>query len=891
MNTSLHNDILNRLSEFHFKHEKNGFLRGGICPQCHKRELYISTERPWILRCGRLNNCGYTGHVKELFPELFNDWSKRYKELLPQNPHAIADAYLQHGRGFDLSKIKGTYTQESYFDPELKIGSATVRFAVGSGYWERFIDHPERFDKKARFITGSHYQGHWWALPETLLKLSTAKEIWLVEGIFNAIALEHHGITAVALMSCNNYPSHALQQLKESNPNCRLVWALDTDNAGKNATKKHITIAREEGWTCEAAQVPIQGNQKLDWNDVHQRNQMTEQDIANYRYHGALFIAQTASEKALLIYNKEGKLEFDVEFKNRLYWFKLDLAEYNKQVEQLDKEEGSTLSQEAKRNKALYASHSLYQIANCKPTALYYQKNELTDEAWYYFRVDFPHSGASVKNTFTSAQVASSVEFKKRLLAIAPGGSFSGSTAMLDRMMERDLYNINRVETVDYIGYSKEYGCYIFDELAIKEGKLYALNKEDFFDLGRTSIKSLNRSVTLTINDNLADYTQEWVTHVWKAFGVKGMVALAYWFGTLFAEQIRATQSNFPFLEIVGKAGAGKSTLIEFFWKLFGRSGYEGFDPSKSSLAARSRNFAQVSCLPVVLIESDRESVSGDKSHVKSFDWDELKTAYNGRSPRARGMNTSGNETYEPPFRSALVISQNTPVNASEAFLSRVLHLYFDLSTQTPESGVAADALKFMPIGSVSGFILEATKREKQIMEAITERTAVYLKELRLRKEIKMPRLIETHSQLLALTDALSLVIPITSEQQKAMREHVTQMAIERQKVINADHPLVQEFWDAFDYLDSHDQHRLNHSRDPQLIAVNINHFIQVATELRQQIPVISDLKKVLKTSGRRKFIDVRVVNSSIKAKESLSQSSSTSIKCWIFKNEKATSL
>jgi len=59
----------------------------------------------------------------------------------------------------------------------------------------------------------------------------------------------------------------------------------------------------------------------------------------------------------------------------------------------------------------------------------------------------------------------------------------------------------------------------------------------------------------------------------------------------------------------------------------------------------------------VALIESDRERVDGEKSHVKSLDWNELKTAYNGRPIRACGMNTGGNETYEPPFRGAIVTS------------------------------------------------------------------------------------------------------------------------------------------------------------------------------------------------------------------------------------------
>jgi len=264
-----------------------------------------------------------------------------------------------------------------------KISSATVRFSVGSGYWERLIDNPERFGKKkARFGYESGYQGLWWMSPSTIAKLPTIKELWLVEGIFDAIALEHHGIAAAALMSCNNYPGHALQQLKESSSTkYRLVWALDSDSAGQRFIKKHIVRAREDGWHCDAAQIPRQGKVKLDWNDLHQRDRLSATDIASYRYRGALLIAKNASEKALLIYSKENKLEFDFEFKNRLFWFDLSLAEYNKQMEQLDKEDGGTLSEETKREKALYASHNIRPIANCHPTALYYQKNDLTDEA------------------------------------------------------------------------------------------------------------------------------------------------------------------------------------------------------------------------------------------------------------------------------------------------------------------------------------------------------------------------------------------------------------------------------------------------------------------------------------------------------------------------------
>ncbi|MFZ6712037.1 toprim domain-containing protein [Undibacterium sp. TC9W] len=894
MDASLQQEILDRLlKEFRFKKEMKGYLRGGECPTCKKKELFVHAGNPWVVRCGRLNNCGETWHVKDLYPELFDNWSDRYKPLPENNnnPNAAADAYLRMSRGFDLANVQGMYTQESYFDSKLKLGSATVRFPFANGWWERLIDQPYRFGKKkANFQYGMKYYGHWWK-PDNVV-IQSVKEIWLVEGIFDAIALMHHDIPAVALGSCNNYPEEALRNLviSRGNQDCTLVWALDADNAGRSYTKKHVEHAQAAGWNCVAAQIPQKGRGKIDWNDLHQRDGLTEKDIEEYKYHGALLIAKTAQEKALLIYRHDGdQTEFYFDFSNRLYWFRLDLEQYNKARQiQDDSEDSKTMSEYALRDQALVTSSTIRQIANCMPRALYFQENLITNESWYYFRVSFPHDGAPVKNTFTAAQIASAAEFKKRLLGMAGGAMYSGSSMQLDRILADQLYNIKRVDTIDYIGYSIEHECYVLGDVAMKDGMLNEVNSEDFFDIGKLSIKSLNKSVHLTINRDRDDYRTDWINMLWTAFGAKGLAALTFWFGSLFAEQIRASQSSYPFLEVVGEAGAGKSTLIEFLWKLFGRNGYEGFDPSKSSLAARARNFSQVSCLPVVLIESDRERMGDDKSHVKSFDWDELKTAYNGRSTRARGMATGGNETYEPPFRGAIVISQNNPVNASEAILSRIVHLYFDRSTQTAESGEAADALKYMEVENVSGFVLAATKREKSIMEMIKKQTPVYLKELRQNPAVKMPRLAETHAQMLAIADALALVIKLTDRQLDALKSQIREMAAERQQVINNDHVLVQEFWEAFDYLDNGDMSILNHSRDPNFIAVNLNHFMQVAAERRQQVPQLRDLKKVLKTSSRRKFIETnRVVNSVIRGTQSPLATPSTSVKCWIFQTEK----
>lgn len=900
MRQELLNDVLARLDEFAFKPATpDGWLRSGKCPHCGKKELYTRADAPWVLRCGRLAKCGWEGHVKEMYSDLFQDWSKRAAPQAKTDPNAAANLYMQLGRGFELETVRGWYTQESYYDAKADngrgAGSATVRFKVGSTHWERLIDRPARFGKKkAVFGFGGTYQGQWWAPPP--LELPTVRELWVVEGIFNAIALHHHGIAAVAAMSCNNYPGEALAQLRKLHMagglGVKLVWALDSDAAGRGYTLKWVARAREEGWECEAAQVPQTGKRKTDWNDAHQLGKLgelgkvDEKWLDECRYQGALLIAASAAEKALLIWRHENgrRHEFAFDFQNQLYWFALKLEAFQKAMEHLDG--ADELSKEEKRDEALKQSHSVRRIANCLPLPLYFQANTVTDESWYFCKVIFPHDGAAVKNTFTAAAFSSASEFKKRLLAIAPGGMFTGTSSMLDRFIEDRLFQIQRVETIDYVGYAKEHAAWVFNTVAVRHGEVVEINSEDFFEFGKLSLKTLSRTGAEAINPDLDDYREDWLRLLWRCFGAKGLVTLTFWFGTLFAEQIRQSQKSWPFLEVVGEFGAGKSTLIEFLWKLVGRADYEGFDPTKATLSARARNFSQVSNLPVVLIESDRggEGSAKDAPHVRTFDWDELKTAYNGRSVRARGMATGGNETYEPPFRGAIVISQNAQVQASGAILSRICHLTLTREGHNEKGREAALALEQMPVEQVSGFILKAITREAEVMEVINTRAPVHEAELLKQDGIKTTRIAKNHGQLAACAEALAKVLPLTEDMAEALRDEIYAMALERQRAINLDHPAVSEFWDAFEYLDE-GNFPLNHSRKPdENIAINLNHFVQGCKERGQAAPAISDLKKLLPSSKRYEYLGQRMVNSRLKAENG--SNASASLWCWCFKRK-----
>jgi hypothetical protein len=94
MSFDLQRDVLDQLNrDYDFKPAKKGYLREGKCPTCSKRELYINADAPWVVRCGRLKNCGFEARVKELYPDLFDNWSERYKKT-DDNPNAAADAYL-----------------------------------------------------------------------------------------------------------------------------------------------------------------------------------------------------------------------------------------------------------------------------------------------------------------------------------------------------------------------------------------------------------------------------------------------------------------------------------------------------------------------------------------------------------------------------------------------------------------------------------------------------------------------------------------------------------------------------------------------------------------------------------------------------------------------------
>jgi len=876
-------------AEFHFK-DRGEYLREGLCPACGKKELWAYAENPRVVYCGRLNKCGYSAHVRDLFDDMFKSWSEHYPQT-ETNPNAAADAYLSDGRGFDLAPLKGHYSQETFRKGDLT--SATVRFQLTNTiHWERLIDRPERFGgDKARFSYGAKSNGLWWVYPK--LDLTSLRTLWITEGIFNAIALNQNGIPAVSAMSSGNYPDLALAELKatcEANnlPLPELIWAFDNDPAGRKGIDKNHHRALADGWKSSAALPPSKAMGKIDWNDLHEdcrmdtgKNKLQPSDIEQYLYYGKLHTAPNAAEAGLLIYNHcDGRMRcFDFTHRQRTYWFELDMDKFNKAVNSLA-EAFPDRSKEDNRQQALLNNSGIREICNAVLKPLYFQRNIATDESAFYYQIQSEWGDTNI--TFTPDQLSSRAKFKPRIMASGHGVMWTGNDDILERLIKRQNEGIREVKTIDFIGYSSEHNAYIFNKHAIASGRMVEINQYDYFKIGRTEVKTLALKPEIHLNPT-AKFDPNWYGDFWRIRGVKGLIVLAWWTGSYFAEQIRAMHGSYPFMEVVGEAGAGKSRMIEFLWKLSGRDKYEGFDANKATPVGIYRNLSQVSNLPIVMIEGDRNDVAGAGKPKISFD--EFKDAFNGRSVRSMGNKNNSNDTREPPFRAALMFSQNTPIQASEAMLTRTMHLYFDRAGQTLQTKRLVDKLDQLPLETACSYMTHCLKKETEILDTYKAELQRYEAEYH-DEEITHTRIALCHAQIAAMIDAIAKhVLDGHIDLEHVIDAHTYLKAIARQRItqLSGDHPDIEKFWEVYDYMANARDIAINHHPDHcPTVAINLNEFYKWAAECRQQLPELNIMKQLLLTSKSYTFRDKnRAVSSP--HRNSPTTGKGMSIKCWIF--------
>ena len=885
------NGIVDFLVESKGFKRKGQRLERGECPVCKKKEAWAKIDRPHYIYCNRKNKCGVASKTYDFYPQLYKSVTERFESKLDSDPNAIAKAYLQESRGFDITILTSWFTQSwinipEGNNPKGRTGVFAVRFQIAENcFFERYVEtikikEEGNYRSRNNRIVGS-YKGLVYQPPEQHIEEHDV--VYITEGVIKTIALELNGYKSVSSLSAGHFPEQFFR--KHRGKKVQWVFALDHDKAGKDYTRSHVKQLEKMGESASCI-FPYPNN---DWDDLHKKGKLTESDFENFAHYGAVYLADSAQEKGNLIFYRKSSRFFVFDYDNEMYAF--DMSEktgkaYDKNMDELQETEGHLTNKEMMA-KALSQSKVVSNISNCKIKLLYSQKNEVTDELFYFFQVTHKN-GLAELGTMTGAQIDTSSDFRKRLKSMAAGGLWFGDAGHIGYLMKGWMRNLKRVQTQMYSGYNKDLKVYVYNDFAVKDGRVYPKNKHDFFQIGKSSIKGVSHNVVVKANTDFADYSDSWFDLLYRSFGTKGIVALGFWLGTLYSQQIRKGHKSYPFLEMIGEGGCGKSTLLEFMWKLIGREDYEGFNPSKNTNANVSRNFDSLANSPVALIEADHEDDAIRQTKSGRWNWDDLKDSWNGRPIRGRAVKTNGNEILEQPFRGAIVVVQNPPVNAERPILQRFTHLEFDQSTHTRDSYQAAQALETFPAEKCSGWLVKCIKREGEFMTLFNKNVGGYLNQLLEIDGVKEVRIAKNHAQLRAMLDCLRLVTPMSEGQFNDAREMILDMAVERQKACSDDHPIVEQFWEIYEYIDAVARHKsspdlseegivqgVNHHSKNGFIAINLRHFETISKEYGQTIPDLNILKKYLKSSKKKKFIES---NRSVHSKQTKKP-----VKCWIF--------
>ncbi len=876
-------------TQFKFKRAGNN-LRQGICPNCGERECFVSLEKPYRVNCGRLNNCQWSETTRNLYPEIFENLSKRHPAT-PEDPNATADAYMTQLRGFDSSVIKGMYMQGNAKHPKKEEYYPAVKVIISQQcYWLRIINAEDvrRSGNKSKII--GDYRSNGWVPPG--MEIKEGDEIWITEGIFKSMAFLHiknddgSPMKSIAALSSSNLPRDIIQ----ANKNKAVVWILaaDNDNAGIKAAVKFKNEIEDLGEICRIA-FPQKGE---DWDDVYRDGRLTESYIQDSYYRGFYTLADTQQLKAFFHYCKYKFSVSVFDHQYSLYRYEINDSKLSDLRNDggftyPDPDAGWNVDQETLDD--LFAKFNsfceLKKICPCKPQFLYIERDIITQERTNTFYIEFANHTPSMLLSTDGTIYKSADNFSNGLLKYTGFAPFTGKNSDLAILHERWFRDrIKFVQGVPFVGYEPETKIYVYPDFAYHNGQHQKINDYGFFSFGRASIKC-NLSGYHFKKAN--DFEPEWIKDFYQAFDLNGMVLLAWWLGTLFAEQIRAAQDSWPFLEYTGDPGAGKSTQLRFMWRCLGIEGYEGFDPNKTTLAGRSRQMTQGSNLPVVLLEADRHE--GGRKNIKSFDFSELKNLFNGGILRTMGAKTTGSEVRELRFRGGILISQNAEVDGEPAILERIVHCHVTKAHFNDHNAAMANRLRDLSATDLGGFMHAALRNERKLLDGYLRDYETIYKAFQGRDQgqVNNWRIILNHAQIAAWVCQLKQLFGqhLTQAQIDAVIEHLWTRAISRQQRLSNDHPVLEQFWEAYEYLNMKttsdaNPELLDHSSDAKLIAINMPHFQEVAGSHRINVAATTELIPLFKAGKRFQCVGLKTVRSRIFNKN---------IKCWVFRKEAET--
>lgn len=889
--------------QFMFK-KADHTLRHGVCQNCQQKTCFIDLNEPYYVKCGRLKTCDWGQSVRKLYPEIFDNLYNRYKET-DTDPNAPADAYLRINRGFDLTKIKGMYSfayRKNKYTDEL-YPAVKVRITEDI-YWLRLINASDIPKNKApgdekgaktNIIRkdDASYSGLAWIPPN--MKFQKNDEIWITEGIFKSMAFLHIGEKSIASLSCQNFPRDIIKNNRGKN----ITWILayDNDAACHRKVPKYVEELKELGERYRIAYPQYEGT---DWDDEYRIGKLTKSYLNESFYRGFIQHAQDYKTAAMLLFAKKNQ-DRDQEkafhvfhFKNELYCYEIKpeiFEKLNLEFSLPDTGGGWNVDMACiSQATEVFCKHvEIHRICNAWPKFIYQEENIIDGSIRVNFQIRYPNSLPPKMFNTTGDNTIVAKTFASWLAKSAGMVKFKGNEKALDYLYNQwtSQSHMTIVHGVPFIGYSREHKAYIFKEFCYKDGIFYPNNEYQYSTLDKVNLKTNLPVCPRGIVPDPAPFDPSWFEDYCRLFDMNGVILLGWWLGTLFAEQIRAKFRFWPFMECSGAPGSGKSTQIQFLWKILGSAGMEGFDPNKTSFPGLCREMAKLGNFPCVLLEGDHDKDSNLKQ--KGFSFDSFKDQFEGGFLRIVGVSGGTNQTEQIIFRGGILVAQNAEVVGQEALLERIIHNQYKLIDFTDEARGLARRMEAMTPDQLGGFLHKVLKLEKSLFDGFCRQFPLMVEHYNVLHKrdggCRKMRLRENHAMIASwiklFPEIFGKYAPKTVVD-AAIAELWNRCQMQYRRS-SGDDPVLSRFWEAFDYLNTQYWDNrpvdLNHEKKGgNLIAFNLTEVRNIANNLKVNLPDDAALYEHFKASRKCKFIAYKLIKSK-RVKD-------LAVKCWIFERE-----
>ena len=678
--------------------ESNSSLSGLECPVCHKKEAWAYTDKPFAIICNRVNNCGERTLTKQLYPDLWQDLAKRYPPTLTDKK-ATARAYLE-SRSLKPELIE--------FEQSIKANHQTLVIEQDGVTFERLIDYQDKSGSGKNRLTA--YKGKVFKTKS----FDTTKEVFITEGILDALSWEQSGKAAIATYSSGSVP----KEFYEANKDKHFIICFDNDIAGHKGINKTIECFKELGINYKVALLP----KCKDTNDCLISGlldaEKIEQTIDKAFFQGRLFQSESAQEYFEIYrdyHSKTNSLIF--EFRGQTY------KGYIKTTEKNGDEPKTAL------------------LIDCTIKLLHSVIDDSIDDIQkmeHYIEIESSREGKS-HFRLDADSLAKLDSFKSTLQNHRQ--IFYGKAEDLNHL-SKYLFNNRpaKIRALNTLGFDDKTGGFYFPKFAYNsEGKRINCNGDKYFT--ESNIKPFHGSSDVLINRLEQMDLKQFITDLHAAYGNKGSLALGFYVSATFSHLIFEHYGFFPFLSLYGDPHAGKSFLTKTLNRCFFVDGEGQTMTSSNTAKGELRKISQKSSMVCCLLEG--------RTGKSRFDYDGILALYNRNSLYSRATTDQTNRTHDLPFKAALSFVWNHEAFTIQPAKERVISLHFaesDMNDNTAAAWEKLNELSPEQLASVGDYVLTNKTRIEGELISWAKDFSKTLKE----KGIKTARIADNHTIALA---------------------------------------------------------------------------------------------------------------------------------------------